>query len=1216
MTWSAWILATANPADDGQIISKSNGAGWQFKTSPDTGPHTFGIGVSSNSTSITQRYSQTVRALNTWYFVTGVYNAAARTLDIYVNGVLDNGTLIGTVPASQFNSSVNVNIGRRSGGSGYYFSGIIDEIRIYNRALSAAEIVADMNTPVGAAADTQPPTTPASLTATAASGSQINLSWPASTDNIAVTGYRVERCQNAGCSNFAQVATPAATTYNDTGLTAGTSYTYRVRAADAAGNLSPYSSVATATTLAPDTQPPTAPANLTATAAGGTGVTLGWTAATDNVGVTGYLVERCPGAGCSTFAQVGTTAAVAFSDTGLTSGTSYSYRVRAADAAGNLGAFSNVATASTADTQAPTAPSSLSAVAAGVSQINLSWIAATDNVGVTGYRVERCQGAGCSTFAQVATPAAAAYNDTALTAGTSYSYRVRATDAAGNLSAFSNVATTTTATAPDAQPPTAPSNLTATAAGGTGMTLGWTAATDNVAVTGYLVERCLGAGCSTFAQVGTTATTAFSDSGLTSGTSYSYRVQATDAAGNLGPYSNVATATTPTLDTQPPAAPSNLTATAAGSTGMTLGWTAATDNVAVTGYLVERCLGAGCSTFAQVGTTATTAFSDSGLTSGTSYSYRVRANDAAGNLSPYSNVASVSTPDTQAPTAPSNLTAVAAGGTGMTLGWTAATDNVAVTGYLVERCLGAGCSTFAQVGTTATTAFSDSGLTSGTSYSYRVRANDAAGNLSTFSNVASASTPDTQAPTAPSNLTAVAAGGSQVNLSWTAATDNIGVTGYRVERCQGAACTGFVQIATPAGTSYSDPGLTGNTSYSYQVRAVDAAGNLSGYSNTASVTTPAVVSGLAAAYGFNEGAGTTTADASGNAITGTLLNTTWTTSGKYSKALSFNGTTSYVDLGNPTALRLTGSATWSAWVFATGTPGDDGQIISKSGDSDGWQLKTTPDTGVRTFGITISNGSSSVQRNSQTVVALNTWYHVAGVYNAAAQTLNIYVNGVLDNGILTGTVPAAQNNSTVNVNIGRRTGGFYFIGTIDEVRVYNRALSQVEIQSDMNTSVGNTSVGPAIPSISACDLVAPFGTIDTADVTAAQNMALGLAPCTATVAVPQVCNVVVVQRVVNAMPPPNGTGNCAAGLGAVPHTARVSWTPTTTPNATYNVYRATTSGGYSAPLVSLPAGTTTYSDTSVLAGQTYFYVVRAVDPSNSSNVSSPTNEITAAIPNT
>ena len=244
MTLEAWVKAAANPADDGQIVAKSdNAGGWQLKTSPDTGPETFGVAISSSATSgHVQRYSTTVRSLNTWYHIAGVYDATARTVSTYVNGILDNGVLRGgpAIPASQFNQNVNVNIGRRTGG--FYFNGVIDEVRIYNRGLSAAEIQAYMNTPIGgaAAADTQPPTAPGSLAATAASSSQVNLSWTASTDNVGVAGYRVERCQGAGCSTFTQIATATGTTYGDTGLSASTSYSYRVRATDAAGNLSPY----------------------------------------------------------------------------------------------------------------------------------------------------------------------------------------------------------------------------------------------------------------------------------------------------------------------------------------------------------------------------------------------------------------------------------------------------------------------------------------------------------------------------------------------------------------------------------------------------------------------------------------------------------------------------------------------------------------------------------------------------------------------------------------------------------------------------------------------------------------------------------------------------------------------------------------------------------------------------------------------------------------
>jgi hypothetical protein len=112
---------------------------------------------------------------------------------------------------------------------------------------------------------------------------------------------------------------------------------------------------------------------------------------------------------------------------------------------------------------------------------------------------------------------------------------------------------------------------------------------------------------------------------------------------------------------------------------------------------------------------------------------------------------------------------------------------------------------------------------------------------------------------------------------------------------------------------------------------------------------------------------------SGNGNGGTIAGATWTTAGKYGNALTFNGASTYVDLGNPASLRLTGSITLSAWVFETANVGDDAQIIAKSDGASGWQLKSTPDTGPRTFGIGITDpGGAIIQRYSRTVRALNT----------------------------------------------------------------------------------------------------------------------------------------------------------------------------------------------------------------------------------------------------
>ena len=436
---------------------------------------------------------------------------------------------------------------------------------------------------------------------------------------------------------------------------------------------------------------------------------------------------------------------------GLSAATTYRYRVRAADAAGNFSGYTAIQNATTPDTQAPT-DSDRAERDGGLRESDQSlWSTSTDNVAVTGYRVERCQGATCTTFVQVATPTGTTYNDAGLTTATTYRYRVRAADAAGNLSGYTAIQNAAT---PDTTPPTAPTGLSATAASGTQINLAWTASTDNVAVTGYRVERCQGATCTTFVQVATPTGTTYNDIGLTTATTYRYRVRAADAAGNFSGYTAIQNATTP--DTQAPTDPTGLSATAVSPSQINLSWTAATDNVAVTGYRVERCQGATCTTFVQARDPDRHHVQRHRLTTATTYRYRVRAADAAGNLSGYSAIQNAATTDTQPPTDPTGLSATAVSGTQIDLAWTGSSDNVAVANYRVERCQGATCTTFVQVATPTGTTYNDIGLTTATTYRYRVRAADAAGNLSGYTAIQSATTPDTQAPTAPTGLTATA----------------------------------------------------------------------------------------------------------------------------------------------------------------------------------------------------------------------------------------------------------------------------------------------------------------------------------------------------------------------------------------------------------------------------------------------------------------------------
>jgi len=181
-------------------------------------------------------------------------------------------------------------------------------------------------------ADTTAPTVPAGLVAISAGATQINLSWGASTDGVGVTAYRVYR-------NGALIATPGnVTSYGDVGLAASTAYSYTVEACDAASNCSMQSSTTSATTssaTASDTTAPTVPAGLVATPVSATRIDLSWTASTDNVGVTGYMVYR-NGALIANLGNV-----TSYSDTGLSNLTAYSYTLSACDAASNCSAQSS-----------------------------------------------------------------------------------------------------------------------------------------------------------------------------------------------------------------------------------------------------------------------------------------------------------------------------------------------------------------------------------------------------------------------------------------------------------------------------------------------------------------------------------------------------------------------------------------------------------------------------------------------------------------------------------------------------------------------------------------------------------------------------------------------------------------------------------------------------------------------------------------------------------
>ena len=659
-----------------------------------------------------------------------------------------------------------------------------------------------------------------------------------------------------------------------------------------------------------------------------------------------------------------------------------------------------------------TAPTGLSTSGVSANQISLSWTAATDSAGVSGYLIERCSGASCASFVQVAeVTSGTAYSDINLTASTSYSYRIRATDSGSNLGPYSSVVSVST---PAETAPTGAESVTYTydavgrlkktlyadgttvnytldAAGNrkqvsggpaapgapgvpvvtgittTTATVSWTAASGNV--TSY--EYSLNSGAWT--NVGTALTVNLS--GLNSGTTYTVQVHAV----NNGSAGTASSASFSTL-LGAPGVPTftNLTATAATAT-----WTAASGTVTSYQYSVNS------GAWSSVGTALTVNLT--GLTPVTAYTVQVRAVNASGAGAASS--ASVTTlPGT--PGVPS-FTAITA--TTATVSWTAAPGTV--TSYVYSVNSGTGTS----VGTALTVNLS--GLTPATAYTVRVRAvnNGIAGAASSWS-----FTTLPGAPGAPSftNLTSTAA-----TVSWTAASGNI--TQYQYSVNSGA------WTSAGTGLTVNLTGLSPVTAYSVQVRAVDVTG--AGAASSGSFTTLTPIPSAPGTPSFSNITATTatvTWTAPSGSVTsyeyavnaGAWINTGTTLTANLSGLTSATSYTVEVHAINAGGTGPVSSATFSTLTVA-GAPGTPSfSNITATTATVSWTAATG---GVTSYAYSV-NGAAWT--NVGTALTANLTGLTAGTnYPVQVEAINAGGSGPASTGTLL-TLPGAPGTpSTTNI---------------------------------------------------------------------------------------------------------------------------------------------------------------------------------------------------------
>jgi fibronectin type 3 domain-containing protein len=710
-------------------------------------------------------------------------------------------TILGAPPTTTASPYTDAGL---TGGSTYYY--VVSAIN------TVATCESDNSAPASVVA-VNPCTPPAAPVVTASSANaEVDLAWPAS---AGATAYSVGRSVTHG-TGYTSVTTittcTTACTYADINVSNGTSYYYVVTASN--GKCSSVNSVEVS--ASPSCTPTAAPANLKAKANNGS-VALTWDAI---AGAVSYRIKRSLSAAAG-FDTVFTSSTASFTDGAVINGTTYYYVVEA-DNGQCLSPDSTVISAQPACTP-PSAPLKPTATA-GDGQVTLSWPASTG--GASSYQVLRSTTSG-GPYPVVLPSTSTGLTDTGLTDGTTYYYVVE------SFNGFCYSAASPEASAkPVCTPPSAPTNLLATP-GDAKVALSWTAPATGT-VKSYTVTRTT-AGADAHTDIPVPTGTTYADSLLVDGTTYYYVVSASNGTCLSSP-STVVSATP--VQACALTAPTGVLATP-GNQQVTLTWPVS-DAGSLT-YVVSRGTAAGGPYGTVVSNPNPAGTIDTAVSNGTTYYYVVTVSNGT-CTSPNSTEVSAK-PACTPPLAPINVAAVADPNNNgnIDVSWTPQSTGPTPTGYTVSRATSA-TGQFTAVSTNQTpTKFTDvattTNLSPGATFYYEISATNASGTCVSVNSTPAVSAISCSTPVAPVSLTATR-GVGQVVLNWTAST---GATSYDVRRATvgGGPFASIVPAAgVTTGSTYTDTGVTNDTTYYYVVTARNGAGNacVSGQSAQASAT--------------------------------------------------------------------------------------------------------------------------------------------------------------------------------------------------------------------------------------------------------------------------------------------------------------------------------------------------------------------------------------------
>ena len=953
-TLEAWVKKTsALKVDTGIVGTWSNGNGGPMIWVDHVVGHYY---LTLNQGLGNYLDSGVVPAAGSWQHLAATYDGT--TAKFYVNG-----TLVASKPfTGNVGDSNSWRIGAYGSSPSGFFDGSVDDVRIYNQALTQTQVQTDMATPAGPV-DTTPPAAPTNFAITSRTPSTITTSWTAATDNVAVTAYNLYR----NGTRVGTVSAPA-TSFTFDSLACGSTYTLEVEAADGAGNISPRTPL-TASTAACDTTPPTV--SVTSPTGGSilTGsVTLQASASDDTaVSEVSFWVDG---------SQVGSPDnAPPYTlswDTRTTSNGTHTITALARDSSNNTGTSAPV-TVTVNNAQAPPPPGLVAA-----------------------YSFD--QGSGTTVSDQ------SGHGNTGTLSNVTWSPG----GVFGSAVSF-NGTTSSFITVPDSN------SLDLT----NGMTLeAWVKPTSlgswNTAV---LKEQPGDYDYALYANTGTNRPSA-------------------NVQSSLGDADLRGTSQVP-LNTW-----THLAATYDG-TVLTLYVNGVQAGTMLTSGPITTSSGA-----LRIGSNSIWGEPFNGLIDEVRvYNQPLTQAQILTDMN-----SSISVPDTTPPSAPGTLTA--SGGLGsISLSWGAATDNVGLSNYNVYRSTTAGFtpSSANRIAQPTGTTYSDNALPSGTYY-YRVTAQDAAGNVGAASNEASATAiADTTPPTV--SITAPPAGtvSGTVNVSANAA-DNGTVAGVQFK------LDGSNLGAEDGGAPYTfswDTLSATNGAHTLTAVARDGAGNTTTSAPVAVTVSNVAPGGNVAAYSFDESSGNTVFDASGLANTGTLASAARAT-GKYNSGLQFNGTSSLVTVPDSNSLDLTTGMTLEAWVKPDVVGNWETLLFKEQSAGDAYALYGSTDTGAPE--VQVFTGGASHATRAPTPLPINAWTHLAATYDGS--NLRLYVNGAqVASTAVTG--PIATSSGVLHMG-SNSVWNERYTGGMDEVRVYNRALSASEIQADMRRSITPDNTPPTV----------------------------------------------------------------------------------------------------------------------------------------------------------